>query len=296
MRQLLALILSLVGSCAAFAQTTPDSRESVTNKRIAVAEDTLQRTREMVEAGVLARVRLRQAEEELADAHDDAILDRTLYGSTGAADWNDQLTEQMLAAAQRRVDRQQERIETARKVVAAGVAVPMYLTPFEAELTTRQLTLDLARSRARLMDETVALVKFEQAVAEAEAEAEASSALADEDGGVLTVTGMEHYEGAGVFEESRDLAPLASAFAARFEHPLPISADGETDLHRALGFDHRGRVDVALNPSDPEGVWLRRYLKSRKIPYYAFTHAFPGRATAAHVHIGPGSTRLRATD
>ena len=37
---------------------------------------------------------------------------------------------------------------------------------------------------------------------------------------------------------------------------------------------------------------MRRYLKSRQIPYYAFTHAIPGKATAAHIHIGPGSTRL----
>ena len=70
----------------------------------------------------------------------------------------------------------------------------------------------------------------------------------------------------------------------------------ETDLHRALGFDHSGRVDVAVNPSDPEGIWIRRYLKSRKIPYYAFTHAMRGKATAAHIHIGPGSTRLHSAD
>ena len=63
-------------------------------------------------------------------------------------------------------------------------------------------------------------------------------------------------------------------------------------MHRALGFDHRGRVDVAVVPSAPEGVWLRQYLQLRKIPYYAFAHAIPGKATAAHIHIGPGSTRL----
>jgi len=107
---------------------------------------------------------------------------------------------------------------------------------------------------------------------------------------------MEHYEGSATFQQSRDLKPLAVAFKKKFEHPTAISAAGETDLHRALGFDHTGRVDVAINPSDPEGIWLRRYLKSRKIPYYAFTRALPGRATAAHIHIGPGSTRLHSAD
>ena len=79
---------------------------------------------------------------------------------------------------------------------------------------------------------------------------------------------------------------------SKFDRPLPISAEGETELHRALGFDHRGRVDVAVVPSAPEGIWLRHYLQFRKIPYYAFSRAIPGKATAAHIHIGPGSTRL----
>ncbi len=104
--------------------------------------------------------------------------------------------------------------------------------------------------------------------------------------------GMEHYEGDGAFNESRDLPPLELAFATQFDRPLPISAEGETEVHRALGFDHRGRVDVAVVPDAPEGVWLRQYLQVRKIPYYAFSHAIPGKATAAHIHIGPGSTRL----
>jgi hypothetical protein len=103
---------------------------------------------------------------------------------------------------------------------------------------------------------------------------------------------MEHYEGDGGFEEARDLPALELAFAAKFDRPLPISAEGETEVHRALGFDHRGRIDVAVVPSAPEGVWLRQYLQMRKIPYYAFSRAIPGKATAAHIHIGPGSTRL----
>jgi hypothetical protein len=43
-------------------------------------------------------------------------------------------------------------------------------------------------------------------------------------------------------------------------------------------------------------VWLRAYLAAKEIPYYAFRAAVPGKATGAHIHIGPGSTRLRAAD
>ena len=108
------------------------------------------------------------------------------------------------------------------------------------------------------------------------------------------IKGMAHYQGDGAFDESKDLKPIEQAFEQKFDRPLPISADGETNLHRSLGLDHRGRVDVAVNPKAPEGVWLLHYLESLKIPYYAFTHAMRGKATAAHIHIGPGSTRLNA--
>jgi len=290
MRQLLVLLLSL-GCLSGLAQSpSEDSGEAITNKQIALAELNLQRVKGLVEAGVLPRIRLQQAQEDLADVQDQAVLDRTLFSPLSAKDWNDNQAGEMLAAAERRIDREQERIDNARKLVAAGIAGASSITPFEIELATRQTMLDLARSRANLLSEAAALSKFEQTAGET------SSTLADEDNVALTVTGMEHYDGGAMFDESRDLPALESAFESKFAHPLPISADGETDLHRALGFDHRGRVDVALSPSDTEGIWLRQYLKSRKIPYYAFTRAFPGRATAAHVHIGPGSTRLHATD
>ena len=55
-------------------------------------------------------------------------------------------------------------------------------------------------------------------------------------------------------------------------------------------------MDVAISPDQSEGVWLRAYLESNEIPYFAFRSAVPGKATGAHIHIGPGSTRLRAAD
>ena len=75
-----------------------------------------------------------------------------------------------------------------------------------------------------------------------------------------------------------------------------LAADNETPIltavHRSLGFDHTGRVDVELHPALPEGRWLLEYLTGHRIPYFAFRHAVPGKATGAHIHIGPMSTRL----
>jgi hypothetical protein len=187
------------------------------------------------------------------------------------------------------VERQQARLDQAQKLVSDGLAAINLLTPLEAELNLRQSSLDLARSRARLMQDLASLAQLEQSIAASQEAAHAA------DREVLTED-MEHFEGNGVFQESLDLKPIEAAFAKKFDRTLPISADGETSLHRALGFDHRGRVDVAVDPNTPEGVWLRAYLKSHLIPYYAFTHAMAGKATAAHIHIGPGSTRLVNAD
>ena len=67
---------------------------------------------------------------------------------------------------------------------------------------------------------------------------------------------------------------------------------GETAVHRSMGFDHTGRVDVALSPDGPEGAWLKSYLAIKRIPYFAFRQAVPGKATGAHIHIGPISTHF----
>jgi hypothetical protein len=92
--------------------------------------------------------------------------------------------------------------------------------------------------------------------------------------------------------QPNELKALTLAFEKKFSEPFPISAKGMTAVHRALGLDHTGRVDVAVNPDSPEGIWLREYLDARAIPYYAFRVAMAGKATAPHIHIGPGSTRL----
>ena len=287
MRQFAAIFLS-IGALAVFGQTPAASPETTANKRIDLAKEELGRVEQLVQAGALPRIRLEEAQQNVEDAQDDAVLDRTLYGDLPVDQVNDQLTDEMVAAAQRRVERGQLQLQQAQKLVTDGIAAQATLTPIQEDLAIRRMNLNLAHSRASLMAEMAALAKYQKTAAEIH---EVTSIIYRDS----FSRGMEHYEGSGLFRESKDLKPLALAFEQKFEHPLPISAEGETNLHRALGFDHRGRVDVAVSPNAPEGIWLLRYLKSRKIPFYAFTRAIPGKATAAHIHIGPGSTRLHNT-
>jgi hypothetical protein len=287
MRQLLVLLLSLGALIllAGTAEASPDTPASTSaNKGIELAQQELARVVELVGLGALPRIRVEQAQANLEDAKDEVVLAHDLYGDLPEKGATQEASAEMIAAAQRRLDRQQARLDDARKMVDAGVVARSYLAPFEAELTARQTSLDLAHLRAHLMADRAAMAQ-QPAVPPV-------IVPAPPDNTDLFAEGMEHYEGDGVFNEFRDLPPLELAFAGKFNRPLPISAEGETEVHRALGFDHRGRVDVALVPAAPEGVWLREYLQMRRIPYYAFSHAIPGKATAAHIHIGPGSTHL----
>jgi len=253
------------------------------DRRIELAKRDLTRITDLVQADALPRIRLDQARADLADAEDDAILVRTLYSPLPAVDQiTDEWIDGMIAAAQRRVDREQARIDQSKQLIDKGFIPGSTIVEMLQELTRRSTTLELATFQGNLMRQMPALAQLERSIAETRVQAESAVS-----GGL-----MEHYEGTGTFNEARDLRPLERAFALEFDHQLPISANGETSLHRSLGFDHRGRVDVAVRPGDPEGVWLRQYLQAHKIPYYAFTQAVPGRATAAHIHIGPGSARL----
>ena len=98
-------------------------------------------------------------------------------------------------------------------------------------------------------------------------------------------------EGSVTFWE-RDLPSIDAIFFQQFGVALPISAQGETEVHRSLGFDHRDRVDVALHPDDEAGFFLISLLETWGIPYIAFRSAVPGQSTGAHVHIGPRSERI----
>jgi hypothetical protein len=218
-----------------------------------------------------------------ADLRDDALLRATLsvsisaediHSSEFAQDLAEKQADEMQAASQRRLQRQEKRIELVQAAVNDGKAKTEDLTPLLDEMHLRIETGRIVVSRVSVVREIIRSARQEQALSVA----------------LKRGRTMEHYNGNGLFSGA-DLNVVQKAFARRFGRPLPISADGDTSLHRALGLDHSGRVDVAVAPDQPEGVWLRRYLESLRIPYYAFRKAVVGSATAPHIHIGPGSLR-----
>jgi hypothetical protein len=263
-------ILVFVCAGTALAQTE-DSPE------VMRAKAGIERLRSLVDAGVMPRAQLERAEAGLADAEDASVLRRTVYGTELTEDQADE----MIAAATRRLERRKKAVADARELVDRGVASLLSVTPFLEEEDSARKELDIAESRARLARQLSEMARAEEAL-ESKLNHEPAEAheLAD------------RYDGDGVFNMAT-FAHVELDFEKQFGKPLPVSAMGETAVHRSLGFDHRGRVDVAIHPDQPEGRWLLEYLVEKHIPYFAFRQAVPGKATGAHIHIGPLSTRYK---
>lgn len=244
------------------------------------ARQDLEQIRAQVSAGITPAAKLAEAQSAVDDALDAQILDRTLYGHLDIQNFSPAQADEMVAAATRRLNRAQEKLDHDKNLVAQAVAPANFADEAQAELNRRATVLAEAKSRAALLVEIVASVKAETAPAP-------------------NATGIwkakEFVDGDHLLDDD-DIRELTLAYEKQFHQPMPISARGETAVHRAMGFDHTGRIDVAVTPDSPEGVWLRKFLESKDIPYYAFRIAIPGKATGAHIHIGPGSTRLRVTD
>src|SRR5271157_1591854 len=261
MRLVPALIL-LAGAGFLRGQTADDPEVSAARAEMA-------KVRAMAEAGAAPRAQLAQAEESLADAADAALLRKTAYGQ----DLTVEQAGDMIAAAERRFNRRQKSLDDAQRLVAAGVKTDLSLGSLRDDLDRAGKERDLANSRATLTRELSEMAQAEQL-------ATARPALLDsetESDGVLAYA---------------TFARVEVAFEEHFGKKLPVSAVGETAVHRAMGVDHRGRVDVALNPDQPEGAWLCQYLAQNHIPFFAFRQAVPGKATGAHIHIGAMSTKL----
>ena len=243
---------------------------------VASAQAELQRVRALVDAGALPRVSLERAQDAVADAQDAAILRRTAYGSELTVDQADE----MVAAAKRRLERRQKVRDEAAQLVVLGAAPKASILPLEEDLQQERREVSVAESRADLIHELSAMASAEdnyiRNLAHSPEEAAELASGYSADGTFLYAT----------------YAKVETAYRERFGKSMPVSAMGETAVHRAMGFDHRGRVDVAINPDQLEGVWLIEYLKQNHIPYFAFRGPVKGKATGAHIHIGPMSTRL----
>lgn len=237
--------------------------------------------RALVAQGALPKNKLDEALRELDDARDQDILGRTLYGAARIQDLSPQDAAGMVAASERRVERQRLTVDERSRLVDAGVLARVEIAPQVQELEARQRTLDLARGRKALVEQLAAMVRAEEEFEQARLAALPASPKET----------MFRFEGSGDFHLEQ-LPKLERAYEDQFHSALPVSAIGQTALHDALGFDHRNRVDVAVNPDQKEGLWLRAMLERLRIPYIAFRDAVAGSATAPHIHIGPGSQRV----
>jgi hypothetical protein len=237
------------------------------------------RIQALVGQGDLPKNTLELAKARLADINDEAILSETLFGSTKLADLTAAQQARMLGAAERRVERQADLVGERQKLLEMGAIARVEMSAAETELETRRHVLDLARERVRLIE-----AQRQMAIEEQNLEHALESGTSRR--------AMVKFDGSGRFS-ANDFETIAVDFEAQFHYPLPVTARGQTPLHQSLGLDHRGKIDVGLNPEQPEGIWLRRLLEQRQIPYIAFRAAVPGSATAPHIHLGPGSLRIR---
>jgi hypothetical protein len=221
--------------------------------------------------------------------HDEEILAQTLYGKLEVEDLTPEQADQMVQAAARRVERRRAALAEAKQVVEAGAASRTSLTPLLEDYDRMQRALDAANIRAQLLREISEAARremeFEQRLAEADAPAVPYGPM----------PGAEKFGGDGQFTTAH-WRETVLAFEDQFGHGLPVSAKGETAFHKALGYDHRGRVDVAMDPDSAEGVWLRKFLEAKRVPFFLFRGAVRGKASAAHIHIGPPSLRVKRAD
>ncbi len=247
------------------------------------AKDDLDKVRKLVAHGGLPYMRLERAREELQDAEDLAILRTHLYGK----DLLPEQADQLVTTAQRMVVRRQKSLNRMKQLVDSGVISRAEAEASGADFERAQTEMQLAMTRATLVQQMAESLRIEKSIASMELQVESHP----EWNGKL----YSRYDGRGLFNPG-EMQSISAAYIARFSRPLPVSADGATAVHKSMGFDHRGRVDVAVNPDQPEGMWLMKFLENKGIPYFAFRMAIPGKATGPHIHIGPGSTKYTGSD
>jgi hypothetical protein len=239
----------------------------------AQADPEMERVRALVDAGALPQRAIADAEL----TRERSRLTETLLKTLSKRELIEAELPAMLGAAERLRDLAREQLATTRSRVDAGAWPVKRLEADKEALDSAEKQYELAQTRARLVREMAAMASAESHLDELEEEDLAFA-----------------YEGGGDPFGDDDIAAVNEAFVEAFGVPLPVSADGYTALHESLGFDHTGRLDVAVNPDDPEGLFLIELLETWDIPYIAFRSAVPGQSTGPHIHVGLRSERIGA--
>ncbi|MGH7769073.1 MAG: hypothetical protein ACREQP_16630 [Candidatus Binatia bacterium] len=154
-----------------------------------------------------------------------------------------------------------------------------------------QKKLELAAAEAKLADTRRRIEEAEMVLGEAEARAALLTLPPLPSGGYSESASLVRYNGVAPWSLA-DSGKIETFFASRFGRSLPVSARGETELHRRMKFDHSNAMDVAVHPDSAEGRALMEYLRKAGIPFIAIRGKMAGSATGAHIHIGKPSVRM----
>ncbi len=136
--------------------------DALANSLLERAKDEVAQVKILVEQGTLPKIRLRQAEEHLADAQDQVVLATTLYGQKRLQEMTPAQASEMVAAAARRVERQQKIVQDRRNLVDSGILAKSEFESYEQELESRERVLELARNRSKLLDDLKEMAAAEQ--------------------------------------------------------------------------------------------------------------------------------------
>ena len=229
-----------------------------------------ERAAALVEAGALPRTALANLERDLEKQR----LRDDLRALSAKAVLTVEEIPRLLEAAARLRQMAGEDLGLVRQRVDAGALPRKDLAPAAEADEAASKTYELVAERVRLARELAKMASAETLLEELEEEELAFRFL-----------------GSGGFDE-QDILDVESLFFQTFRMAFPVSADGDTELHRSLGLDHTGRIDIALHPDSDEGRFLLDVLESWSIPFIAFRAAVPGQATGPHIHIGLPSPPL----
>lgn len=209
----------------------------------------LERLREAYAAGAVSRLEMEEADAELRDA------ERRLRAASEPRELTPKEAGRRVEEARYDFEKASAKAKKLHELYEAGVA-----SRNEAEAA--EAAAKLAETCFQLNQELARRVEFLASLPDPTAEPAAGSFSF------------------GAFFFLQDL------YYREFRQPLPVSAFGPSEAHDKMGFDHEGRIDIALHPESPEGRWLVAQLEIRRIPFVAFRTAVTGKATGAHIHLG----------
>jgi len=264
----LGLFLAVGGLAAAGAgaigpKSAVDEAVDFLRQQIERANDRLEKLRRAYEAGVVSKRELEEAEAEVRE------LERRLQGLSEAPG------EAGPAEARRRVE--EARIDYEKAAAKSKRLSALYEAGVvsRSEAESAQATTDQAETYLKLHEELLRRLVEIAAMPKPPRPLHPPPGSGLGDGG-FSVT---------VFYRLQD------DYFREFHQVLPVSAFGPSETHEKMGFDHEGRVDIALHPDSNEGHWLVLQLELRRIPFIAFRGAVPGKATGPHIHMGFPSPR-----